>query len=147
MVAEPAATSMTKSAKKRLRQARVRACNEKQEADSHTTPGNGKELRELDEFEAKDDISVGTFAAAEEAEPGQKQETWETSQADAGAADEEKEELITSRLARLAIQCEGDTPSRAIVQEMLLNLVEREGVLGDPGDIEGELMAELGKWM
>ena len=138
---------MTKSAKKRVRQARARASNEKQEADSHTTAGNGKELSEQDEFEAEDEFSVGAFSAVEEAEPGQKQETLETSPAYMGATAEEREALIISRLARLAIQCEGDTPSKATMQEVLLNLVERERILGDPGDIEGELMAELGKWM
>jgi len=69
MVAEPAvAASLTKSAKKRLRQARVRARNEKMEADSRTIAGDGKEVSELGEFE----VDRWTLATVEEAgaEPG-----------------------------------------------------------------------------
>ena len=157
MVAEPAvAASLTKSAKKRSRQARVRARNEKMEADSRTTAGDGKEFSELGEFE----VDGWTLAAVDEAgaEPG-------TSKADhfcgkcaaayggaepgmckanditgdgsgAGKAEslsewdkkEEEAEGITRRLAELAARCEAGTPSKADVQAMLLNLVERENL-------------------
>jgi len=56
-------------------------------------------------------------------------------------------EGITRRLAKLAARCEAGTLSKADVQAMLLNLVERERIFGDPGDMEEEMLAELGRWM